>query len=152
MRFSLSLPLTNRPWHLLAATLLLPVLPLAAQTSQPTPSAPPPATRPPAAPHARTEESAVTPVDRNPLRHAQFLYRLKEGKVGLLFLGDSITDGWPRGGEWTWLKFAPYEPADFGVSGERTEDVLWRITNGELDGISPKVTVLMIGTNNVGQN
>lgn len=133
---------------LLAACLALPVLPLAAQTPAPSTN---PTASPSPTPAPRTEESAVTPVDRNPNRHAQFLYRIKEGKVGLLFLGDSITDGWPRGGEWTWLKFAPYSPADFGVSGERTEDVLWRITHGELDGITPKVTVLMIGTNNIGQ-
>jgi beta-glucosidase len=77
--------------------------------------------------------------------------RITQGNIGLLFLGDSITDGWPRHGEWSWLKFAPYQPADFGVSGERTEDVLWRIMNGELDGIDPKVVILMIGTNNLGQ-
>jgi lysophospholipase L1-like esterase len=102
-------------------------------------------------PKPRTPEDAVTPFSRNPPRHAKFMDRIAQGEVGLLFLGDSITDFWPRTGEWSWLKFAPYKPADFGISGERTEDVLWRITNGELDGISPKVTVLMIGTNNVGQ-
>jgi lysophospholipase L1-like esterase len=88
---------------------------------------------------------------KDPHRHAEFLYRITEGQVGLLFLGDSITDGWPRRGEWSWLKFAPYYPANFGVSADRTEHVLWRITHGELDGINPKVTVIMIGTNNIGQ-
>jgi beta-glucosidase len=78
------------------------------------------------------------------------MYRITQGDVGLLFLGDSITDGWPRVGEFSWLKFAPYKPANFGISGERTEAVLGRITNGELDGINPKVTVVMIGTNNIG--
>src|SRR6478609_8182910 len=80
----------------------------------------------------------------------QSLDRITEGYVGLLFLGDSITDGWPRSGEWSWLKFAPYKPADFGIGGDRTEHLLWRITNGELEGIKPKVTVIMIGTNNIG--
>ena len=98
----------------------------------------------------RTEADAVTPAVKDPHRHKQFLYRITQGEVGLLFLGDSITDGWPRGGEWSWLKFAPYKPADFGIGGDRTEHLLWRITNGELDGIKPKVTVLMIGTNNIG--
>ena len=104
-------------------------------------------------PAPRTPESAITATatPRNPNRHVQFMYRATQGPVGLLFLGDSITDGWPRNGEWSWLKFAPYQPADFGISGERTEDVLWRITNGELAGIHPKVTVIMIGTNNIGQ-
>ena len=63
---------------------------------------------------------------------------------------NSITDSWPRVGEWSWLKFAPYKPADFGISGERTEGMLGRIDHGELDGIHPKVVVLMMGTNNVG--
>lgn len=98
----------------------------------------------------RTPDSATTPVDRNPKRHEGFLKRIKEGPVDLLFLGDSITDGWPGRSKETWAKFAPYHPADFGVSGERTEDVLWRITNGELDGIAPKAVVIMIGTNNIG--
>ena len=100
----------------------------------------------------RTAGTALTPVNRNPGRHADFMDRIKEGPVGLLFLGDSITDFWNRRGEMSWLKFAPYQPANFGVSGERTEDVLWRLQNGELDGIKPKVTVIMIGTNNIGQH
>lgn len=114
-----------------------------------TPVATPSATPKPT-PKPRTPEDAVTPANRNAGRHNEFLYRIKQGEVGLLFLGDSITDFWPRRGEWSWLKFAPYHPADFGISGERTEDLLWRITNGELDGINPKVTVIMIGTNNIG--
>lgn len=65
-------------------------------------------------------------------------------------MGDSITDFWPRVGEYSWLKFAPYHPADFGISGDATENVIWRFTHGELDGIHPKVVVLMIGTNNIG--
>ncbi|HEX3355704.1 MAG TPA: GDSL-type esterase/lipase family protein, partial [Tepidisphaeraceae bacterium] len=90
------------------------------------------------------------PKIKDPNRHTQFLSRIKEGDVGLLFMGDSIMDIWPRTGENSWLKFAPYHPADFGISADHTEHVLWRITNGELDGIHPKVMVLMIGTNNIG--
>lgn len=101
-------------------------------------------------PKSRTPEDAITPAIKDANRHAEFLHRITEGKVGLLFLGDSIMDGWPRRGEWSWLKFAPYNPANFGVSGDRTEHLLWRITHGELDGIAPKVVVLMIGTNNIG--
>ena len=145
------------PFLVLAAAIFLPpVLPLAAQSpsASPSPTASP-TPRPSATPTPtppRTEASAVTPNNRNPFRHAQFLYRIKEGPVDLLFLGDSITDKWPRDGEWTWERLAHYHPADFGVGGEQTEDLLWRITNGELDGISPKVVVLMIGTNNIGQH
>lgn len=100
----------------------------------------------------RTEEDAVTPTVKNPERHEQFLARIKEGPVGLLFLGDSITDAWPRRGQPSWDRFAAYHPADFGISGDRTEHVLWRITNGELVGIDPKAVVIMIGTNNIGHS
>lgn len=101
-------------------------------------------------PPPRTPELSTTPNNRNAKRHEGFLARIKQGPVGLLFLGDSITDGWPGRSKETWAKFAPYQPANFGISGERTEDVLWRITNGELDGIDPKAVVIMIGTNNIG--
>jgi lysophospholipase L1-like esterase len=99
----------------------------------------------------RTPDSAVTPGRENLRRHAAFMDRIKAGPVGLLFLGDSITDGWSKAGEYTFLKFTPYNPANFGISGETTEQVLWRITNGELEGIDPKAVVIMIGTNNIGQ-
>lgn len=105
---------------------------------------------PAATPQPRTAEGAITLEVKNPQRHEQFLARIKEGPIDLLFLGDSITDAWPRRGKESWEKFAPYNPADFGISGDRTEHVLWRITHGELDGIKPKVVVLMIGTNNIG--
>lgn len=98
----------------------------------------------------RTPNDAITPTVKNPDRHEKFLQRIKEGPIGLLFLGDSIIDAWPRRGKTSWDKFAPYQPADFGISGDRTEHVLWRITNGELDGIDPKLVVVMIGTNNIG--
>jgi beta-glucosidase len=98
----------------------------------------------------RTPADAVTPAVKAPERHEKFLARIKQGPVGLLFLGDSITDAWPKRGKPSWDKLAPYQPADFGISGDRTEHVLWRITHGELEGINPKVVVIMIGTNNVG--
>lgn len=104
-------------------------------------------------PVERTPESAITPEVKDAHRHAQFLARIKaDPDIDLLFLGDSITDGWPRNGEATWLKFAPYKPANFGVGGDRTEHLLWRLENGELEGIRPKVTIIMIGTNNIGRN
>lgn len=119
-----------------------------AKPKQPgTPARPPQAAKAP-----RKAEDAVTPAVKDPVRHERFLERVKQGDIDLVFLGDSITDGWPRNGEKTWLKFAPYNPANFGISGDRTEHVLWRITNGELDGINPKGVVIMIGTNNIGQN
>ena len=93
-------------------------------------------------------------------RHEGFVEIAKKGDVDVLFLGDSITDGWrgfnPKnksGGKNVWDKnFAPLKAVNFGIGGDRTEHVLWRIQNGELDGIKPKVAVLMIGTNNTGAN
>ncbi|MBI3875099.1 MAG: GDSL family lipase [Verrucomicrobia bacterium] len=70
----------------------------------------------------------------------------------MLFLGDSITAGW-RNQKPIWdAAFGKYKPANFGIGGDRTQHVLWRIQNGELDGIKPKAAVLMIGTNNSGQD
>ncbi len=97
----------------------------------------------------RKAEDAVTPVAKDPDRHAQFLERAKQGDIGVVFLGDSITDRWPRVGEESWLKFAPYKPANFGIEGDCTEHLLWRLEQGELDGITPKVVVVLIGSNNV---
>lgn len=84
--------------------------------------------------------------------HEGFVAIAKAGNVDLLFLGDSITAGW-RGQKQTWEKaFGQYKPANFGIGGDRTQHVLWRITNGELEGITPKAAVLMIGTNNSGSD
>jgi beta-glucosidase len=81
--------------------------------------------------------------------HESFLARGKAGPIGLLFLGDSITQGWSSRGIKVWHdRYDKYQPANFGIGGDRTQHVLWRMDNGELDGISPKVVVLMIGTNN----
>lgn len=84
--------------------------------------------------------------------HESFVKIAQEGKAELVFLGDSITAGWARQKE-TWeTAFGKYKPANFGIGGDRTQHVLWRITNGELDGIKPKAFVLMIGTNNTGSD
>jgi lysophospholipase L1-like esterase len=100
--------------------------------------------------------SATTPAPRDPgwvKRHDGFVEIAKKGGVDLLFLGDSITDGWRGGGKAVWEKnFAPLKAANFGIGGDRTEHVLWRLQHGELDGIKPKLAVLMIGTNNLGAN
>ena len=82
--------------------------------------------------------------------HASFLKRAKEGPIGLLFLGDSITEGWSKAPE-VWTEYyGKYQPANFGIGGDQTQHVIWRITDGELDNIQPKVVVLMLGTNNTG--
>ena len=86
-------------------------------------------------------------------KHNKYLARAKQGDVELLFLGDSITEGWSKAPE-VWKKYYAdkYKTANFGISGDRTQHVLWRIENGELEGIKPKVTVIMIGTNNNGSS
>lgn len=81
-------------------------------------------------------------------KHESFVQIAKEGKAKLVFLGDSITQGW-GGAKAVWDEaFGKYKPANFGIGGDRTQHVLWRIENGELDGIKPKAFVIMIGTNN----
>lgn len=84
--------------------------------------------------------------------HEKFLARAKSGPIGVLFLGDSITEGWNKAPHIWEHYFGKYQPANFGIGGDQTQHVIWRIDNGELDGIDPKVVVLMIGTNNSGAN
>lgn len=99
----------------------------------------------------RTADSAQTPVEKS--RHNDFMKQIRDGKgdFDFVLIGDSITDGWPKTGPDTYACFAPWKPLDLGVSGETTEEVLWRLENGELEGIHPKVVMLMIGTNNIGR-
>lgn len=84
-------------------------------------------------------------------QHEKFLERTKEGDVDLLFLGDSITAGWNNNAVWK-RHYGPRKAANFGIGGDRTQHILWRLENGEGDGLKPKVVVLMIGTNNVASN
>lgn len=86
-------------------------------------------------------------------RHEQKLKDLKatEGKVDLLMIGDSITHGWEGRGKKVWDEFyAKRNAFNIGYSGDRTEQVIWRLQHGEVEGISPKLAVIMIGTNNTG--
>src|SRR5579885_1222837 len=87
-------------------------------------------------------------------RHEAAVERAKKGGVDVLFVGDSITQGWEGAGKKVWAeRFEKWHPANIGFIGDRTEHVLWRITEGkELEGIDPKVIVLMIGTNNFRSN
>lgn len=86
-------------------------------------------------------------------RHAEYVARAKAGNVDILFIGDSITDGWRwgNGGKNLWASnFEPRHAANFGIGYDRIQNVLWRIENGELDGLSPRAIILLIGTNNSG--
>ena len=85
-------------------------------------------------------------------RHEHSLRMTLYGRADVAFLGDSITQGWEDSGENVWdTEIAPYKAANFGFSGDRTDHVLWRLENGELISMKPKLVVLMIGTNNIGQ-
>ena len=135
--------------------LLLASTALRAQTSAPAvkPSAPPatPAVVMPPQPPDVPAEKYGKDGKINPgfiASHEKFVSIAKEGKAQLVFLGDSITAGW-GGKKEIWDKaFGAYLPANFGIGGDRTQHVLWRILNGELEVIKPKAVVLMIGTNN----
>lgn len=84
-------------------------------------------------------------------RHAAMNKRVKEGNVDLLFIGDSITQGWEGAGKQTWDKFYGKRNAvNLGISGDQTQHVIWRLDHGNIDGINPKAAVIMIGTNNSG--
>lgn len=79
--------------------------------------------------------------------------RVKQGNVDMIFIGDSITHGWEGEGKDVWQKYyAKRNAVNLGISGDRTEHVLWRLDNGNIAGISPKLAVIMIGTNNCGSN
>ena len=85
-------------------------------------------------------------------RHDQKLADLKKlEKVDLLMIGDSITHGWEGRGKKVWDEYYSKRNAfNIGFSGDRTENVLWRLQHGAAKGISPKLAVIMIGTNNTG--
>ncbi|NQY37220.1 MAG: transporter substrate-binding domain-containing protein [Alteromonadaceae bacterium] len=85
-------------------------------------------------------------------RHQEKLaLKEKMGQVDLVFLGDSITHAWDNKGKDVWNEYYSNRNAlNIGFSADRTEHVLWRLNNGAVDGIDPKLLVLMIGTNNTG--
>jgi lysophospholipase L1-like esterase len=83
-------------------------------------------------------------------QHEGYVAIAARGNIDLLFLGDSITALWDKTAPGVWSRhYAPRRAANFGIGGDRTQNLLWRIDHGELDGLKPKVVVLMVGTNNV---
>lgn len=97
------------------------------------------------------DNPAAKPLNRDNPRHKQFLKVVEKGEGDVIFLGDSITQGW-EGQKKTWDEaFGAFKPVNLGISGDQTGHVLWRITEGkELDPLKPKLAVIMIGTNNTG--
>lgn len=101
--------------------------------------------------------TAVTPVPRSDewwtRRHQAILDRVGQENADVIFIGDSITHGWENKGCEIWESFyGNWNAVNMGYSGDRTEHVLWRLQNGEIDGISPRLAVLMIGTNNASRD
>jgi lysophospholipase L1-like esterase len=99
-------------------------------------------------PSPRTDANSIT-------AHAQLLEKRKQGRIDLYFEGDSITRRWGALDYPEFLanfteNFFGWNAADFGWGADRTEHILWRLTNGELDEVNPKVIVLLAGTNNIG--
>jgi beta-glucosidase len=89
-------------------------------------------------------------------RHEQKLQEIATARKNsprheIVFIGDSITQGWEKAGASVWASnYQQYHALNLGFSGDRTETTLWRLLHGEIDGIRPKVAVLMLGTNNTG--
>ncbi len=82
--------------------------------------------------------------------HYGFVKETKKGNVDILFLGDSITKGWGGAGKDIFEKnYKPLKGLNIGIGGDTTRQTLWRIDHEALDGIQPKVVVLMIGVNNI---
>ena len=82
-------------------------------------------------------------------RHNDQLKAANREQAKVVFLGDSIIDGWRMSPSYK-QHFSAYTPLNLGISGEYTQNLLWRIEHGALDGLSPKAVVVMIGVNNLG--
>ena len=109
-----------------------------------------------AAPWELPADQPVFRTDPNSLvAHSQLLAKAKQGGIDVYFEGDSITRRWGATdypdllANWK-RDFFGWNAADFGWGADQTQNILWRLENGELDGVSPKVVVLLAGTNNVG--
>jgi lysophospholipase L1-like esterase len=99
------------------------------------------------------DNSAIRPVPRNAAKHDAYVELAKKGDIDLLLIGDSITDLWDESSKENYATyFGKYKVANFAISGDTTQGVLWGLQNGEGTGFQPKAVMMMIGTNNSGQN
>jgi len=101
-------------------------------------------------------DRAAPRADQNSMTaHAQLLKKAKQGRIDVYFEGDSIVRRWGALdypellANWQ-ANFFGWNAANFGWGADRTENILWRLENGELDGVNPKIIVLLAGTNNIG--
>jgi len=99
-------------------------------------------------PASRTDQNSLS-------AHAQLLEKAKKGRIDIYFEGDSITRRWGAAdypdllANWN-QNFFGWNAADFGWGADTIQNILWRLNHGELDGVNPKIIVLLAGTNNVG--
>jgi (4-O-methyl)-D-glucuronate---lignin esterase len=110
----------------------------------------------PALANAQAADEAIARTDQNSqLAHAQLLDKARRGGIDIYFEGDSIVRRWGATdysdllANWT-QNFFGWNAANFGWGADTTQNILWRLQNGELDDVHPKVIVLLAGTNNVG--
>src|SRR4051812_8138689 len=113
--------------------------------------------RAPASTSAWPADRATPRTDSNSmLAHRQLLAKRTQGTIDVYFMGNSITRRWGATdypellANWR-QNFTGWNAADFGWGADRIEHMLWRIEHGELDGVNPKVIVILAGTNNVGR-
>lgn len=99
-------------------------------------------------PTPRTKEFSWMSVDAWNKMYTEDIALADQGGVDLLFVGDSITAGW----NWDiWQKnFSQYHPANFGIGGDHTGNLLWRLKYGHAEKLKPKAVVMLIGVNNFG--
>jgi lysophospholipase L1-like esterase len=103
-------------------------------------------------PVARTDQNSR-------IAHEQLLEKAKKGRIDVYFVGDSITRRWGASDpqyrsfleNWT-TNFFGWNAANFGWGADRIENILWRLENGELDGVNPKIIVVLAGINNIGKD
>ena len=97
----------------------------------------------------------IQPIPREGQAHERFLelnkrVRDSQGQAEVIFVGDSITQGWELNGKDAWNKYyAPRHALNLGIGSDHTQHVLWRLDHGNLDGLKPKVAVVLIGVNNI---
>src|SRR5687768_15421641 len=109
------------------------------------------------APPQPAADQPVPRADENSrLAHAQLVEKARNGRIDVYFAGDSITRRWGATdypdllAHWRQTFFG-WNAANFGWGGDTTQNILWRLENGELDGVNPKVIVLQAGTNNLAR-
>ena len=105
----------------------------------------------------KAENTATTPVAKETkgwlARHESINAKAKQGGIDLVYIGDSIVQQFETKGKEVWdYYYAPRHALNLGISADRTQHVLWRIDHGNLDGVHPKLTIIMIGQNNGGHN